>query len=277
MHMTLQTVSGFAPVADGELYYEVAGAGTPIVLTHAGVADHRMWDGVFEALAGTHMVVRYDTRGFLHSSSATGPVNCQDDVRDLLRHLRIERAHVAGISMGGYISLSFATAYPEMTRSLVLIGAHNGAIEDTEEMAQVEQAVEAAIQAGDLALANELELRMWVDGLGQPPTRVEPALREKMRVMNLAALAREYPGGGMVRLDPPAHTRLGEIAAPTLIMVGDLDVPPCVESAEFFAAGIRGSRTSVYAGVAHMLPMEAPERFATELLAFVAEVDAAEA
>ena len=66
--MTLQTVTGKAPVADGELYYEVAGAGTPIVLTHAGIADHRMWDGVFEALAERHTVVRYDTRGFLNSS-----------------------------------------------------------------------------------------------------------------------------------------------------------------------------------------------------------------
>ena len=68
--------------------------------------------------------------------------------------------------------------------------------------------------------------------------------------------------------------RLGEIAVPTLVMIGDLDVPPCVESADFFAAGIRDSRLSVYAGVAHMLPMEAPEQFTAELLAFVAEVDA---
>jgi pimeloyl-ACP methyl ester carboxylesterase len=99
-------------------------------------------------------------------------------------------------------------------------------------------------------------------------------VRERVREMNGALLAREEANSqGTVanRLDPPAIGRLGEITAPTLVIVGALDVPDVLESAERLATEIPGARKVVLPNVAHLPPMEAPAEFNRLVLDFLRE------
>src|SRR5579883_2263634 len=106
--------SGFAEVNGGRLYYEVAGQGHPLVLTHEGIADHRMYDDQFGVFAQHYRTIRYDLRGFGQSSLPTEPFVYGEDLYGLLRFLGVERAHVLGMSIGGGASIDLALSHPEM-------------------------------------------------------------------------------------------------------------------------------------------------------------------
>ena len=93
--------TGYAEINGARLYYEVAGAGQPLALLHAGIADSRMWDDQFAVFAERYKVIRYDYRGFGKSSVPPGPYVFRDDLLGLLRHLGIARASLIGVSMGG--------------------------------------------------------------------------------------------------------------------------------------------------------------------------------
>jgi 3-oxoadipate enol-lactonase len=78
---------GFEEVSGARLYFEISGRGEPVVLVHAGIADHRMWDPQVAALASAYQVLNYDMRGFGRSGMAGGPYSHHGDLRDLLNHL----------------------------------------------------------------------------------------------------------------------------------------------------------------------------------------------
>lgn len=269
---------GVAAINRAQIAYEVAGSGPALTLIHAGIADMRMWDGQFATFAAAYRVVRYDIRGFGQSPMPAGPYTMRADLRALLDHLGIARTHLIGISMGGSIALDFALDYPEMVAALIPVASGISGITSSAWLTARYAAIDAAIRAGDLDTANELELRLWVDGAGRAPEDMDPAMRERMRAMNAAVLVAESTGeqGTSVnRLDPPAVGRLGEIAAPTLVIVGTRDVPDVVEQAELLATQIPGARKAVMPGVAHLPPMEAPAEFNRLVLDFLAGVPAA--
>jgi pimeloyl-ACP methyl ester carboxylesterase len=117
-------VNGFALVDGARLYYEVAGAGEPVVFIHGFSLDTRMWDDQFAAFARRYQAIRYDVRGFGRSGPATSePYSSVDDLKALLGHLGYASAHVVGLSMGGGIATAFAAVYPEATRSLSAVDA----------------------------------------------------------------------------------------------------------------------------------------------------------
>src|SRR5258708_24679263 len=99
--------TGLADINGAPLYYEVAGAGHPLVLLHAGVADRRMWDDQFAAFASQYQVIRYDLRGFGLSSVPTTPFASHQELAELLASLGIAHSHVLGISYRGKIALDF--------------------------------------------------------------------------------------------------------------------------------------------------------------------------
>jgi pimeloyl-ACP methyl ester carboxylesterase len=129
-----------------------------------------------------------------------------------------------------------------------------------------EQAVfaraEAAEAANDAEAMAGLEVEIWVDGIGQPPTRVPSWIREAVREMDLPLLNPDRIMGRPIPLDPPANDRLAEIRVPLLAVVGALDTSDTLAAAVRLEEAVPGTRRVVLPGVAHMVGMEAPERLA---------------
>lgn len=266
--------TGFADVNGARLYYEVGGEGHSLLLLHAGVADSRMWDDQFSMFAQHYKVIRYDLRGFGKSAMPPGPFSGHEDVAGLLNFLNIEKAYVIGQSFGGYIAIDFALAYPEMVDALVL-GAPNvsGYEPSSEEMQRFCAEEEDALNRGDLVAATELNLRMWVDGPNRTPDQVNPAVRERVREMQLYAFSLPEPGDSERQpLTPSAINQLDEIRVPTLIIVGDQDVPEFLKISDIVATGIPGAKKVVIPGVAHLPNMEEPKEFNRIVLDFLSEL-----
>ncbi len=264
--------TGFADVNGARLYYKVSGEGHPLLLLHAGVADSRMWDDQFSVFAQHYNVIRYDLRGFGQSAMPPGLFSSHEDVAGLLNFLNVEKAYVIGQSFGGYIAIDFTLAYPEMVDALVLGAPNVSGYELSEEVERFCAEEEEALDRGDLAAATELNLRMWVDGPNRTPDQVNPAVRERVREMQLHAFSLSTPEDVEEQpLTPPAIMRLAEIQVPTLIIVGDQDVPDFLKISDILAAGITGAKKVVIPGVAHLPNMEKPKEFNRIVLDFLSE------
>jgi pimeloyl-ACP methyl ester carboxylesterase len=174
-------------------------------------------------------------------------------------------AVLVGCSMGGGAALDCAVEHPDVARALVLVGAgvSGNPLQPGEEMKGLWERVDELASKGDLDGANEIELRMWVDGVRRTPDQVNPAVRELVREMNLASFTRdaEHQQGQPQPLEPAAYGRLGDLQIPTLVVVGSDDQPLIVQTANLLAAEIPGARKVVMDGLAHVPNMEQPAAF----------------
>mgnify|MGYP003946692259 CR=1 FL=1 len=249
---------------------EWKGAGPGVLLVHAGVADSRMWDPQFEPLAAAHHVIRFDIRGFGRSPMPPGTFAYHDDIAAVARAAGCDRVTLIGCSFGGHLCLDTALAYPDLAERLVLVAPSLGTAAEDEAMGSFGGEEEALLERGDLDGATELNLRMWVDGPHRAPEQVDPAVREKVRVMQREAFAMEMPEGvKRTRLDPPAAEQLGAIRVPTLAVVGALDVPVLLDVAERIEREVPGARRVVIPNAAHMVTLERPHEFARALEGFL--------
>ena len=276
MSESIQPTRGFAEVNGAKLYYEVMGAGHPLVLLHEGIADSRMYDDQFNAFAQRYRVVRFDLRGFGRSDLPPGdePVALYEDLYGLLALLGIKKTYVLGMSMGGAIALDFTLAHPVMVDALILVApgvsGYDMASFEVEYQAIGEE-IEEAVKRGDYERASELETRIWVVGPERTPQQVDPSVRQRVYEMNLHNFrnmgAAEFPPSQ--ELDPPAIARLGEVAVPTCLIIGDKDVREMLSIIEKLEQGIPGARKVVMRDVAHALNMEQPEEFNRIVLDFL--------
>lgn len=265
--------TGFCPVEGGELYYEHDGSGSAVVLIHAGVTDHRMWDAQFEVLAGHHHVVRYDTRGYGKSRhDSTTAYSNHADLRALLDHLGIGRAALVGASRGGQIAIDFTLESPEYVWALVSVCASVSGYQP--EMSSAEQAAEQAIrdawEARDFEALIELEIALWLVGLRRSADQVDAAPLEKMRQMlrdHYAAHADEKHE--VIGLQPPAVVRLAEINVPTLVVYGELDTHSALATADLLLDKVRGAERAIFPAVAHLPSLEQPAAFSQTVLNFL--------
>jgi 3-oxoadipate enol-lactonase len=266
----------FADVGGKELWYEEAGTGPPLVLIHEGVADSTMWDEHVPVLERTRRVIRYDLPGYGRSPLPPGPFSHVRDLAALLDRLGVERAAVVGVSVGGRIALEFALEHPDRVEALVLVAAGLPDWEWSKEMEAEDAEEERLFEAGDVEGLAEQAVRVWFDGPYRTPADVDPAIRERAKEMNrraariqIAAYAGDEEPGPGERLDPPARTRLGEIAVPTLVVTPALDLPDIVGICDLLADGIPGARKVVIEDVAHFAPIEKPGEFTRIVLDFL--------
>ncbi len=275
MHDSPERIAGTLRADGGPLYYEVAGRGHPLVLIHAGVADHRMWDGQFELYAQHYRVVRYDTRGFGRSTVAEGHTfSNRRDLLELMNHLGIESAYVTGVSRGGQIAVDFTLEHPDKVDALIAVssGLSGDDYQPTPEEAAVFARMDELWNKKEYAALADLEVRQWVDGPGQPADRVDPRIREKVRRMIVDNYTANQTEGTPVPLDPPAAGRLAEIKVPTLVIAGALDGPDVLQAADKLARGVRGARKVVIPGTAHLPSMERPQEFNRIVLEFLGKL-----
>jgi 3-oxoadipate enol-lactonase len=188
-----------------------------------------------------------------------------------MQHLGIDQAHILGVSQGGQVAIDFALSYPEMVTSLIRVSSGVGEQEPSAILQRAWKEMEQAEETEGLGQVLELELQLWVDGPDRSPLAVDPRVRERVREMNGALFERitEHEAAEESSLDPPAIEQFAEIQAPTLIIVGDKDVPDVLAVAELMKVKISNSRMVIIPDAAHMVSMERPEEFNRVVLEFL--------
>ncbi|GAA3401057.1 alpha/beta fold hydrolase [Paenibacillus hodogayensis] len=256
---------GYVLVEGTKLYYESAGEGEAVVLMHGAFMTAGVWDATFETLSKQYRVVRYDWRGMGKSDLGITPYRSYDDLRSLLDALEIDRAHVVGLSAGGYVAVEFALAYPERVATLSLVAAGLFGLPESEPLQRDNALFYEAAQAGDMPAMLQAWTQMWLDGPMQPSDRVDEAVRRKFQELSRQSLSRFAEFEMPQMLVPAPIGRLGEIAVPTLVVAGEFDYPDAHAAAGRFMQDIPGARQEQLSDCAHIPPMDCPERF-NELL-----------
>jgi len=263
---TLEVTRGILPVDGGTLVYEEAGHGPPVVLLHGGQLDRRMWDAQFATFAAHYRVIRYDARGYGHSSPPAGPYSHQADLLALLDHFDVQRANLVGLSLGGRIAVDFALAHPERVASLVLAAPGLSGWDWSKE--SHDPALERAIAGGDRARIAEA----WLAGPYMAPAMSHADLAPVLRELAAENAGNFLQGERETPLKPPAVGRLGELHCAVLLIVGSRDVPDIQDIVERLASSVHGARVATFDGAGHMVNMEQPEAFNHEVLGFLAQV-----
>lgn len=256
-------------------YYEMEGAGPTVVLVHGHSADLRLWAYQAPALVKAGFrVVRYDVRGHGHSEKPATGYRWEDYARDLeglLDALEIGSAHVVGLSMGGGIALELATEDPGRVVSLTLVDSALPGFVYSQEFSEEIEALVACVRSEGAPTALE---RLWLthpffDGVRRVPKRF--AL---LREMVLAYAAPDYREGAIPPdYRPQTIERLGEITAPTLVVVGEHDVPDFRLIAEVLANNLPRAHLEVIRDCWHLPPLEQPDIFNATLIAFLCKVE----
>jgi len=250
------------------LHYCEDGAGDPLVMLHGFSFDHRMWDDQVRALAPQYRVIRPDLRGFGRSPAGDEPYSHAADVAALLDHLKVDRAILVGLSLGGGAAINFAVQHPERVRALVVIDSSLGGFSAPEIAAAQSRVVEVARTRG-IAAARDAWLALPL---------FAPALANTSCADRVQSFIADYQGWHWLNADrgrplaPPALQRLYTIRCPTLVMVGELDTPEFHAIADTLHARIPGSKRVVVAGAGHMANLEAPDAVNRSVLEFLQDV-----
>jgi pimeloyl-ACP methyl ester carboxylesterase len=272
--------TGFAPVHNGELFYEVQGAAdTPaVVFIHACICDHGMWDAQMAAFTQQYRVLRYDQRGYGKSRTQETAFLASQDLLDVLNHVGIEKAALVGCSCGGQLALDMALAHPRRVRAVVSVCGGISGYEpqgwyDTDE-AHYFLPLEEIWKAKKFDELAERETHAWVNGIGQAKDRAPAAVYQRVYKTVRGNYERQGFDGKATEtpFSPPAFPRLGEVAVPALFVLGALDVISARWSADEFAKGVPGARIVVIENTAHVPNMEHPEQFNRAVLEFLKEL-----
>ena len=230
------------------IYYEDHGSGPPVLLSHGYSATTRMWAGQVEAFKNRYRVITWDMRGHGQSDSPGDPsayseaATC-DDMAAILSHLGIESAVIGGLSLGGYMSLAFHLAHPEMTRALMLFDTGPGYKNPVAREGWNETARKRA----------EVFEAKGLDALG---SGAEVRIAQHSSAQGLANAAR----GMLAQFDSRVIESLPEVRVPTLVLVGENDTP-FLGGTEYMANKIPGSTRAVIANAGHASNIDQPNAF----------------
>jgi pimeloyl-ACP methyl ester carboxylesterase len=270
----------FASATDGtRLHYEEAGSGTPVIFIHEFAGDHRSWEPQMRFFARTFRCIAYCARGFPPSDipedgARYSQAHARDDAIAVLDHLKIDRAHVVGLSMGGFAALHVGISYPQRARSLVIAGCGYGAEPDKKEKFQAEcEAAAASFESNWSETARKYALG---------PTRVQFQNKDPRGWAEFSNQFQDHSPRGQaltmrgVQMKRPSLYELTDgmkkIDLPTLIVTGDED-DPCLEPALLMKRNIRTSGLVVLPYSGHTINIEEPEAFNRALLEFLIKVD----
>lgn len=265
--------SGFANIDNAKLYYEIAGAGTPLVMVHAGVADSRQWNNEFAYFSQSYRVIRYDLRGYGKSEPVDGEFSHMGDLVSLLDTLGVhEPVVVMGCSMGGVLAMDLALSHPSRVKAVVMVDSAPSGLElDVPTLSKFGEA-EKAFEAGDLDRVAEIETQIWFDGMGRTPEQVNPTMRKLLLEMNRLALAHEVKGLGkrLANTEVPAFDRLESLRIPVLIIVGSHDTPYTLAAADYMQEKIKFADKISIEDAAHLPNMDQPQEFQKIIEEFLA-------
>lgn len=239
------------------IYYEDNGSGPAVLLSHGYSATTRMWAGQVEALKNQYRIVTWDMRGHGQSDSpddaaAYSEQATVDDMAAILKHLGIESAVIGGLSLGGYMSLAFNLAHPQMVRALMLFDTGPGYRNPVGREGWNETARRRA----------EVFEAKGLDALG---SSAEVRVSQHRSAQGLAHAAR----GMLAQFDARVIESLDSITVPTLVLVGDKD-QPFLAGTDYMANKIPNATKVVIENAGHASNIDQPEAFNVEVRRFLA-------
>lgn len=271
----------WATTTDGvRIYVEDAGSGTAVLFVHEFAGDHRSWEPQMRSFSRRFRSITYAARGYPPSDvpedvAAYSQGHAVSDAITVLDHLGIDRAHVVGLSMGGFTALHLGLRHPDRARSVVAAGVGYGAHPDARDTFRAE--------AEAIASAFEAEGPSFAARYAEGPARVQfqnkdPRGWEEFagRLAEHSALGSANTMRGVQRERPSLYDLREELAAmtvPTLLLVGDED-EGCLDANLMLKRTIPSAALAVLPRTGHASNLEEPELFERLVLGFLGEVDA---
>lgn len=264
-----------------KLYYEETGSGIPIVFVHEFAGDYRSWEPQMRYFCHRYRAITYNARGYPPSDVPEDPAaysqaRACDDIRAVLDGLGIDKAHIVGLSMGGFATLHFGLTYPERALSLVVAGCGYGAEKSEREKFRGEATV----------IANMLEeqgMAAFAETYAYGPTRVQFENKDARGFAEFKQMLAEHSNIGSARTQAGVQRerpsiydleeQMSRMQVPTLILTGDEDWP-CLEPNVFMKRVIPSAALLVVPNTGHTVNIEEPAFFNQAVMDFVAQVDA---
>ena len=243
-----------------ELYYEVHGRGTPILLTHGYSASSHMWAGQVGPFSKDYQLITWDMRGhgktdYPEDLAAYTEAETVADMAAILDAVGAKKAIIGGLSLGGYMSLAFNLAHPGRVLALLILDTGPGYKKDE-------------ARDGWNATASRRAETFEKNGLPPPGTGgAETRAAPHRDAVGLAKAAR----GMLTQHTPAVINSLPEIKAPALVVVGENDTP-FLAASDYMAAKIPGARKAVIKGAGHAANIDQPEAFNAAVLGFLADL-----
>lgn len=265
--------TGFLVVGNAKIYYEEKGDGVPVIMIHGGFIDRRMWDSQFDYFSKDYRVIRYDVRNHGLTTSGADVFTNYDDLNAIMDTLKINKAVVMGLSMGGLIAIDFALAHPEKVIALIPVSTGISGFDKKDDgWKEFDRNINIEFGKNSVDGAVDCMLKAWTDGPYRTPGQVDKKVREKVSMMLKSTFDKPDTMRAPGKLNPSANGRLPEIKAPVLTVYGNLDMQGIINIAGRIENEIKGSGKVMIKDAAHMVNMEYPDEFNKITEKFLSEI-----
>ena len=270
----------YIDAAGARLYCEETGGGYPIVFVHEFGSDYREWESQVRYFSRAYRCITYNARGYPPSdvpedANQYGWEFAVDDIAAVMKGLAVDRAHVVGLSMGGYAALQFGLRYPEKASAIVAASAGSGSPPSQRDawLKETPALARGFVERGMDAMAEEM---------GHHPTRIQLKYKDPRSWQEFVAHLREHSELGMSKtmaryqtLRPSLYDfrePLSRMKIPVLLAVGDEDAP-CLETNLMLKLAIPGAGLWVHPNTGHAINLEEPAAFNGQVEGFLNEVE----
>lgn len=263
-----------------QLYYEECGAGTPVIFVHEYAGDHRAWEAQMRHFGQRYRAITFAARGYPPSDvpndvASYSQVRAADDIASVLDGIGIAKAHVVGLSMGGFATLHFGFRHAAKALSLVVAGCGYGAEPGARDKFRAE--VDAVA-----AFIDQEGIRVFAEKYAYGPTRVQFENKDprgfaefKQQLSEHSAVGARNTQLGVQKERPSLYDLIDDMKAltvPTLVLTGDEDWP-CLQPALLMKQTIPTAALSVMPNCGHTINIEDPDQFNRIVADFIVQVD----
>lgn len=270
----------YIDTSGAKLYYEVTGSGYPIIFVHEFGSDCREWETQVRYFSRSYCCIAYNARGYPPSDvpedlNLYGWEFSADDIAAVMRGVGVDRAHIVGLSMGGYAALQFGLRHPDKASAIVAAGAGTGFPPSLREawLKEAPATARGFIERGMDVMAEEM---------GRSPTRIQLKHKDPRAWQDFMDHLRQHSARGMSNtmaryqtLRPSLHDfrdQFAKLTTPVLLAVGDEDAP-CIETNLWLKAAIPTAGLWMCPNTGHAINLEEPAAFNAQVESFLSAVE----